>query len=181
MRRKRKYPARDKPGGSIIDPNRAGESRKGFRLNSCEAMSPQIAIQKPTPEETLMAANQAFYRAFESLDIEEMAAVWAHDDDVQCVHPGWELLVGWEEIRERWARIFANAKRVKIALSSVWARVEGAVGWVACTEHVTTAFADGFDEAMVQATNIFVQRNGRWLLVAHHASPLPTPSSVTVQ
>jgi ketosteroid isomerase-like protein len=144
-------------------------------------MSPQIAFQNPTPEQALSAANQAFYLAFESLDIEEMADVWAHDDDVQCVHPGWDLLIGWEEVRERWARIFANAKRVKIALSSVWPRVEGDVGWVACTEHVTTAFADGFDEAMVQATNIFVLREGQWLLVAHHASPLPTTPSATVQ
>ena len=144
-------------------------------------MSTQIAPQKRTPEQALRAANQEFYLAFESLDIEEMAGVWAHDDDVQCVHPGWDLLIGWEEIRERWARIFANAKRVKIALSSVWMRVEGNVGWVACTEHVTTAFADGFDEATVQATNIFVLLDGRWLLVAHHASPLPTPATSTVQ
>lgn len=144
-------------------------------------MSPQIATPKHTPEQTLMQANQAFYVAFESLDIEKMDDVWAHDDDVQCVHPGWDLLIGWEEIRERWARIFANAKRVKIALSSVWVRIEGTVGWVACTEHVTTAFTEGFDEAVVQATNIFVRRDGRWLLVVHHASPLPTPSSATVQ
>jgi len=144
-------------------------------------MSTQIAPQKQTPEQALRAANRDFYLAFESLDIEEMARVWAHDDDVQCVHPGWDLLIGWEEIRERWARIFANAKRVKIALSSVWVRVEENAGWVACTEHVTTAFADGFDEATVQATNIFILRDGRWLLVAHHASPLPTSSSSTVQ
>jgi ketosteroid isomerase-like protein len=144
-------------------------------------MSTQIAPQKQTPEQALRAANQAFYLAFESLDIEEMARVWAHDDDVQCVHPGWDLLIGWEEIRERWARIFANAKRVKIALSSVWVRIEENAGWVACTEHVTTAFADGFDEATVQATNIFILRDGRWLLVAHHASPLPTSGSSTVQ
>ena len=144
-------------------------------------MSTQIAPQKQTPEQALRAVNRDFYLAFESLDIEEMARVWAHDDDVQCVHPGWDLLIGWEEIRERWARIFANAKRVKIALSSVWARVEENAGWVACTEHVTTAFADGFDEATVQATNIFILRDGRWLLVAHHASPLPTSSSSTVQ
>jgi len=144
-------------------------------------MSAQNAPQQQGSERALLAANQRFYLAFESLDIEGMAGVWAHDDNVQCVHPGWELLIGWEEVRDRWARIFANAKRVRIALSSVWVRLEGTTGWVACTEHVTTAFADGFDEAVAQATNIFVLREGRWLLVAHHASPLPLPSSPTVQ
>jgi len=144
-------------------------------------MATPTGQQKLSPEEALRAANQRFYAAFESRDIERMAKVWAHDEDVQCVHPGWDLLIGWDEIRERWTGIFANARRVRIALSSIWMRMEGDVGWVACTEHVTTAFADGFDEATVQATNIFVRREGEWLLVVHHASPLPTPSTSTVQ
>jgi ketosteroid isomerase-like protein len=144
-------------------------------------MSTQAAPEKQSPEEALRVANQRFYVAFESLDLAAMEAVWAHDDGVECVHPGWDLLLGWEEVRGRWSRIFASAKRVRIALSSVWIRVEGDTGWVACTEHITTAFADGFDEATVQATNIFIFRDGQWLLAAHHASPLPAVSDSTVQ
>jgi len=144
-------------------------------------MSTQSAPRKQTPEEALREANQRFYAAFESLDLAEMEAVWAHDDAVECVHPGWNLLMGWEEVRDRWARIFANTKRVRIALSCVWVRVEGDVGWVACTARVTSAFADGFDEATVQATNIFVRRDEQWLLAVHHASPLPVSPPSTVQ
>jgi ketosteroid isomerase-like protein len=144
-------------------------------------MSTQPIQEKQSPEEGLRIANQNFYAAFESLDIGAMESVWAHDEGVQCVHPGWDLLMGWEEVRGRWARIFASAKRVRIALSSVWIRVEGDTGWVACTEHITTAFADGFDEATVQATNIFIFRNGQWLLAAHHASQLPAVSDSPVQ
>ena len=144
-------------------------------------MSTPITPQKPTVEDALRTANTRFYSAFESLDLAQMEAVWAHDDEVECVHPGWELLLGWEEVRERWARLFANARRVRIALSSVWIRIEGRVGGVACTEHVTTAFADSFDDAMVQATNIFVLQEEGWMLVAHHSSPLPNPAHSTVQ
>ncbi|MBZ5696204.1 MAG: nuclear transport factor 2 family protein [Acidobacteriia bacterium] len=144
-------------------------------------MSTPAARGKQSPEEAVRAANQRFYAAFESLDLAEMEAVWAHDDGVECVQPGWELLLGWEEVRERWARIFRNTKRVRVAFSALWVRVEGHVGWVACTARVTTAFADGFDEATVQATNIFVERDGAWLLVAHHASPLPAAPRATVQ
>jgi ketosteroid isomerase-like protein len=143
-------------------------------------MITQPSPQK-TPEEALRAANTRFYAAFESLDLGAMEAVWVQDDAVQCTHPGWDLLLGWEEVRESWARIFANSKRVRIALGSVWMRIEGDVGWVACTEHVTTAFADGFDEASAQATNIFLRREGQWLMAVHHASPLPTTSEPTVQ
>lgn len=134
-----------------------------------------------SPEQEVRTANLRFYAAFESLDLEQMAAVWAHDESVECVHPGWELLLGWEEVRESWARIFANTKRVKIALSSVWVRIEGEVAWAAGTEHVTSAFADGFDEVVTQATNIFIRRDGQWLMVLHHASPLPLSPESTVQ
>jgi len=144
-------------------------------------MSSPTPLTKQSPEDSLRVANQRFYAAFESLDLGEMEEVWAHDDAVQCVHPGWDLMLGWEEVRERWARVFANARRIRIALSSVWIRVEGDVGWVACTEHVTTAFVEGFEEATVQATNIFIRHDGEWFLVSHHASPLPTPSRSTVQ
>ena len=144
-------------------------------------MSTPAAREKQTPEEAVRAANHRFYAAFESLDLAAMEAVWAHDDGIECVQPGWELLLGWEDVRERWTRIFRNTKRVRVALSATWVRVEGRVGWVACTARVTTAFADGFDEAVVQATNIFVERDGAWLLVAHHASPLPTAPRTTVQ
>jgi hypothetical protein len=115
-------------------------------------MATPTAPQKQTPEERVRAANQHFYAAFESIDMAEMESVWAH-----------------------------NTKRVRIALSSIWIRVEGDVGWVACTEHVTTAFSDGFDEAIIQATNIFIRVGPDWLLVAHHASPLPAPTRSTVQ
>jgi ketosteroid isomerase-like protein len=144
-------------------------------------MSQQPVPAKRTPEDAVKDANQRFYAAFESLDIAQMEAVWAHDEEVECVHPGWDLLLGWDEVRERWERIFANTQRVRVAISALWVRVEGDVGWVACTARVTTAFADGFDEALVQATNLFVRREGQWLLMVHHASPVPTSSDATVQ
>ena len=136
-------------------------------------MTPQPASQLAKFEEAVRLANQEFYAAFEALDLPRMERVRAQDDWVECVQPGWDLLLGWDEVRERWARVFANTTRVRVALSGVRVHVEGAVGWVACTARLTTAFEEGFDEAVVQATNIFVFRDGRWLLAVHHASVLP--------
>ncbi len=148
------------------------------------------------PEQAVLEANRHFYQAFEALDLEQMDEVWLHEDWVECVHPGWDLLLGWEEVRESWARIFAGTQRMKVDISSVWVRVEGDVAWVACTEHVTSTFDRGFDQALVQATNIFVRRpasadvpsevggagpGGQWQMVAHHASPLPSSQTPTLQ
>ncbi len=137
-----------------------------------------MAQPKPQPitpqvEAAVLDANRRFYESFAALDLAQMESVWAHEDWAQCVHPGWELLLGWEEIRQSWLRIFSHAQRMQVTLGSVWVRIEGTTAWVSCTERVTSSYQEGFSEALVQATNIFVLRDGRWLLAAHHASPLP--------
>ncbi len=156
---------------------------------------PRAAPQLSNPEQAVREANRQFYQAFAALDLERMGQIWAHEDWVECVHPGWDLLLGWEEVREGWARIFASTQRIQVEISSVWVRVEGDVAWVACTESVTSTFERGFDQALVQATNIFVRRvvdpapsrraaapaTHRWQLVAHHGSPLPAAHAPVVQ
>ncbi len=159
-------------------------------------MPTRAAPQLDSPEEAVRDANRRFYQAFAALDMEQMDAVWLQEDWVECVHPGWDLMLGWEEVRESWARIFASTQRMKVEISSVWVRVEGDVAWVACTEHVTSTFERGFDQVLVQATNLFVRRPApldapktpakprdaaEWRMVAHHASPLPASQAPTLQ
>lgn len=124
-------------------------------------------------EQSVLEANQRFYAALDKLDLEAMEAVWLHEEFVACVHPGWELLSGWEEVRESWARIFENTRRMRVEISEVSLHVEAETAWVKCIEQVTSAFETGFSTAWVQATNIFLKREGVWRLVHHHASPLP--------
>lgn len=148
---------------------------------------PTRAVPQPeNPEQAVREANRRFYQAFAALDLEKMDQIWLHEDWVACVHPGWDLMLGWDEVRESWARIFASTQRMRVEISSVWVRVEGGVAWVACTEHVTSTFERGFDQAVVQATNIFVRRpaadnSSQWHIVAHHASPLPAEQAPTLQ
>lgn len=155
-------------------------------------MTPHAARGQETAEQAVREANHRFYRAFASLDIEQMAEVWLQEDWVECVHPGWDLLLGWDEVRESWTGIFSHTQRVRVELSSEWVRVEGDVAWIACTEHLTSTFETGFDQSLLQATNIFVRRarspdksgrggGDRWLMVAHHASPLPAGRPVALQ
>ena len=41
--------------------------------------------------------NERFYRAFESLNIDQMSAIWVHAERAKCVHPGWDALQGYGE------------------------------------------------------------------------------------
>ncbi|HXG91205.1 MAG TPA: nuclear transport factor 2 family protein [Blastocatellia bacterium] len=130
-------------------------------------------------------ANAAFYRALESAIIERMEEVWAHEDWIRCVHPGWDLLNGWPRVRESWEMIFQSGQKMRASPSEVSVHIEGDFAWVTCIENITVFNDTSFDSAQAVATNLFIQRAGRWLMVLHHASPIPMivpdDSSDTIQ
>jgi ketosteroid isomerase-like protein len=135
------------------------------------AVSPRLL----TDEEEVLTANRAFYAALRSLDISLMAQVWSHEDWVRCLHPGWDLLLGWDEVGGSWEEIFRSTEQMMVSISRTLVHVAGDVAWVSCLENVTTAFQNDFSSALVEATNIFQRRQGRWLLVHHHTTPLAQP------
>ena len=124
----------------------------------------------------LRDANQRFYDAFGSLDIARMDAVWERSARALCVHPGWQPIVGWADIRRSWQGIFNGAALMHFNIHYVNIAVEGSCGLVTCIESITSVVegqAQGFG---VLATNIFVRSGdgggpGEWLVLAHHASP----------
>ncbi len=126
-----------------------------------------------TDEQEVLAVNQAFYEALQALDLEKMDAVWWHEDWVKCLHPGWDLIQGWDEVRESWASIFRSTAYMRVTISRPLVQVLGDAAWVSCIENVTSTSEEGFTTALIEATNIFVRRNGRWRMVHHHAAPLP--------
>ena len=125
----------------------------------------------------VLAANDAFYQAFESLDVDRMRAVWLDDARIRCTHPGWPVLAGVEAVMESWARIFAGALEMRFALANVSCEVEGDVAWVVCVEQLQSRHPDGSGGGLIQATNLFQRVAGRWLVVHHHGSPLAAPPS----
>ena len=118
------------------------------------------------------AANDGFYRAFESLDIDNMTEVWARDETVRCVHPGWGMLQGWTDVMASWERIFDAATMMQFRITGTEVSVEDDWAWVACTENLTQVMNGQVIETHVQTTNIFRKRAGRWLMVHHHGSPI---------
>jgi len=125
-----------------------------------------------TEEEKVLAANLEFYEALRSLDLARMEAAWLQEDWVRCLHPGWELLLGWEEIQRSWAAIFHSTGQMLISISRPLVHIVGEAAWVSCLEDVTTAQTDGVSSALIETTNIFVRQGGRWLLVHRHTTPL---------
>lgn len=115
-------------------------------------------------------ANERFYRAFESLDLSEMDQVWAHGDHVACVHPGWNRLHGWEEVRRSWSAIFQGTTEMRFTITDVRGEVRGDLAWVHCTENIISETRGSLSITAILATNVFERHSGRWRLVHHHAS-----------
>src|SRR3989440_11880121 len=90
-------------------------------------------------DKAIEEANASFYRAFEALDLRAMEDVWSHGEHVQCVHPGWPLLTGWESVRASWEAIFANTQEMSFTLPHVRAAGAGDLARVACTENSLSA------------------------------------------
>jgi ketosteroid isomerase-like protein len=116
-------------------------------------------------------ANLAFYEAFTRLDMSAMARCWSKSPHARCVHPGWELVVGWNDIRQSWTDIFRTVKAVEFQLEDVHAEVAGRTAWVNLVGYVEiTTDEDETFQASVVTTNIFEKLDGEWLLTLHHSS-----------
>jgi ketosteroid isomerase-like protein len=124
-------------------------------------------------EAAVLAVNSDFYRALESLDPVRMEAVWWHEEWVRCLHPGWDLMVGWAAVRESWTSIFHSTTQLKVTKSRPLVQVVGDVAWISCLEEMTATVETDFATIRVEATNLFVRRNGEWRLAHRHTTPMP--------
>jgi ketosteroid isomerase-like protein len=128
-------------------------------------------------EKAVARANEEFYEAFEALDMDRMEACWLHDDEVRCIHPGWDAMVGWPQVSRSWMAIFANSAYIQFFLTDVQVHVEADTAWVTCAENILTGGTgeSEVEDAKVLATNVFRRAGGRWRLVMHHGSPVLRP------
>jgi ketosteroid isomerase-like protein len=116
-----------------------------------------------------------------------MDNLWKHDENVICIHPGWDLFTGLLGIRESWIAIFANTEMIKFTITNTKIRTfDNKVALVVCLENIETTSDGGrVIKIGVIATNIFKRNEqpNQWLLVHHHGSPVTNyiPPNVSSQ
>jgi ketosteroid isomerase-like protein len=138
--------------------------------NSVGAMPDEVADEDHPgdtgDEAAVRLANHAFYEAFEARDMDAMSDVWEHDDRVSCTHPGWRTLHGWGAVSASWFALFRGPQPLQFILTNEQVAVAGEAAWVTVDENLISAEGSG----TVAAVNVYVRREGRWRLVAHHGS-----------
>jgi hypothetical protein len=131
-------------------------------------------------KQAVARANESFYRAFQDMDMEQMSQVWDQSESSICIHPGWEMLSGWREIRESWRAIFAHTGYMRFEASDVDIQIIDGAARVSCIENIFTV-ADGMTiHSRVACTNLFVRKEKGWLLVLHHGSAIAESQSVQI-
>jgi ketosteroid isomerase-like protein len=126
-------------------------------------------------EQEVNKANESFYRAFESRDVREMEKVWAAGDTIQCSHPGWRILRGWNAVMESWRTIFENTPQIRFNLTDVSIEICGALAWVTLYENINSSVEGQDISATILTTNIFEKNSGGWRIVHHHGCAVMQP------
>ncbi len=111
--------------------------------------------------DAVLFANEAFYRAFADRDMDAMAEAWAENTAVSCIHPGWGLLEGRDEVLQSWQAILTNPGAPVIQCLAARVHLRDEMAYVICYEEIEGNY--------LIATNIFVHEGRRWRLIHHQA------------
>jgi ketosteroid isomerase-like protein len=135
-------------------------------------------VRTPTIFTTPQDAAAAFYRAFETKDIDAMMAAWAEDEEIVCVHPGGPRLVGFDAVRLGWEQIFAGETKLLFRLDEIVVLETVGMALQSAIEQVTVG-DDPAPRGTAIASNVFLRTPSGWRVVLHHASPAPTMTVAT--
>lgn len=125
-----------------------------------------------TAEPAVLEANLAFYRAFQTKDMEAMSEIWSKGIDTLCIHPGRKILKGWEEIRPSWQKIFTVTTALEIELQITASESTDNLAYIILIEKVTQTSNGRKNQSLSTATNLFENMGGKWYLIHHHGSPI---------
>ena len=120
-------------------------------------------------------AEAAFYQALEKADLVGMMSVLAEDEEIVCIHPGGNRLVGIDAVRESWRQMFAPGPHMRLQLLDV--RVQA--GRMLCVHNLyeRITLAGQLRSHLVLATNVYVLTPSGWRMLIHHGSPLPSDAT----
>ena len=97
-----------------------------------------------------------------------MSALWEHNDQVVCTHPGWTTLRGWGAVAASFFALFQSSQSLQFVLTEEHVDIRGDVAWVSVDENLLGDQGG----STVAALNVFVRdpETGQWRLAAHHGS-----------
>lgn len=133
------------------------------------------SAQQSSDIEAVKAANAAFYAALSARDAKKMETLWANKPYVVNMGPRTKTFaVGYEDaVVKWWPAGFEFFLELNVSMTTAQVQTNGNVGWVVGNESATAVTKSGPVKFQTFVTNIFEKDGDRWLMVSHHAQPIP--------
>jgi ketosteroid isomerase-like protein len=131
--------------------------------------------QSSSDIEAIMAANSGFYTALSSRDAVALDRVWNHDGQVFNIFGVSKApMVGWNAVKNGYADLFNRFPELSVSMADPSIRVDADSAVIVGVETQRVRLPSGeVASALLPATNVFVKREGHWLMVHHHSSRPP--------
>ncbi len=117
-----------------------------------------------------LRALSAFYAAFNSRDLKQMAANWAPSADIVMANPVGGLRRGWEEIRAVYAAIFSSPARVRVEFYDYTLHQAPEIFYAVGRERGEFRLGETVIELVIRTSRIYRLLSGQWRQVHHHGS-----------
>ena len=122
-----------------------------------------------TPDE----AEDAYYDALESGDLDTLLAVWDDSEDIACSLPMMPLAIGRDAVAAAWHGILEALQRIDLQVKHLaWIRTDTVA--IHLVEELA-AGAPGQTGQSVYGPNIYRRRDDGWRLAVHQNAPVPPP------
>ena len=114
-------------------------------------------------------AEEAFYEAIARADLDALMVVWSEDEEIVCIHPTGQRLVGARAIRESWRTIFSGNQRLTVHLRR---NVQWKGGLLAVHSVIETLYLgdEPTPHGPMLSTNVFQRSANGWRLLSRHTS-----------
>ena len=133
--------------------------------------------EEMTPADHVREASNRFYAALNTVlkgNDSVMYGVWSQGQDVTCLTPYGASRIGWERIREHYARLSELQPGGRVVPMETTVRVWDDVAWTIVMEKGMSYMAPGKPiRRNLRATNVFRLERGRWKLMHRHVDVEP--------
>jgi ketosteroid isomerase-like protein len=131
--------------------------------------------QSSSDTEAINAANMSYYMALSARDVGELDRVWDHAGQVFNIFAVSKApMVGWNAVKSGYEDLFNRFPELSVRMTDPSVRQDGDSAVVVGVETQRARLPSGeIINALLPATNVFVKRDGHWLMVHHHFSRPP--------
>ena len=123
------------------------------------------------------AVNLAYYKALSARDLRAMDSVWTCTAKNILIAPPVNPAthVGWAAIKRYWEAYLPTFDEFSVSMQVTAVNINGPVAWVHGIETSHRRKKTGeVSSSNNYGTNIFVNRDGRWLMEFHQSALIPT-------